>query len=73
VNYIKERKNDGWKKSRVGRLILSKGNFVSIVDIFSLSEVCILLFEKPMFLIAQSHYNLEKTLRSMLIVCLWFD
>jgi len=31
VNYIKERKNDGWKKSRVGRLIFSKENFVSIV------------------------------------------
>jgi len=45
-------------KSRVGRLILSKGNFVSFVDMFSLFEVCILLSEKPMFLIAQPHYNL---------------
>jgi len=45
-------------KSRVGRLILSKENFVSFVDMFSLSEVCILLSEKPMLLIAQPHYNL---------------
>jgi len=51
----KHKKNDGWMKSRVGRLILSKGNFVSFVDMFSLSEVCILLFEKPIFLIAKPH------------------
>jgi len=47
VNYRKERKYDGWKKSRIGRLIHSKGNFVSIEDMFSLSEVCILLSKKP--------------------------
>ena len=45
-------------KSRVGRLILSKRNFVSFVDMFSLPEACILLSEKPMFLIAQPNYNL---------------
>jgi len=70
VSYRKERKNERLKKSRIGKVIPSKGNIVSIVDMFSLSEVCILLSEKPMFLIAQPHYNLEKTLRSMLIVCL---
>jgi len=45
-------------KSRVGRLILYKGNFVSFVDMFSLFEVCTLLSKKLMFLIAQPHYNL---------------
>jgi len=47
-----QKKKYGWMKSRVGRLILSKGNFVSFVDMFSLFEVCTFLSEKPMFLIA---------------------
>jgi len=57
VNYKKKKTMDG-RNLRVGRLILSKGNFFWIVDMFFLSEVCILLSEKPMFLIAQPHYNL---------------
>ena len=57
VNY-KKKYIYGWIKSRVSRLILSKENFVAFVDMFSLSEVCILLSEKPMFLIAQPHYSL---------------